>query len=70
MHGFWFKWKKWIWTCVSNARVNILINGCPSEEFSLQNGLRQDDPLSPFLSIIAAKPLGFIINKAIGQEHL
>lgn len=64
------KWRSWIWQCISNAGVNILINGCPSIEFLLENGLRQGDPLSLFLFSIVVDPLRFLIKKAVTLGHL
>ncbi|GJU45075.1 kinase-like domain, beta-lactamase/transpeptidase-like protein [Tanacetum coccineum] len=37
----------------------------PSEEFVLERGVRQGDPLSPFLYILAAKGLNVIVNEAV-----
>jgi len=35
--------------CVGTATASVLMNGCPTEEFPIERGLRQGDPLSPFL---------------------
>ncbi|KAL4582312.1 hypothetical protein LXL04_006859 [Taraxacum kok-saghyz] len=40
-----------------NARSSVLINGIPSTEFESHKGLRQRDPFSPFLFIIAMEGL-------------
>ncbi|CAL5382198.1 unnamed protein product [Camellia sinensis] len=58
------KWLGWMKTCVTSARVSILVNGSPTEEFSPQKGLRQGDPLSPFLFNIAAEGLNLLLHRA------
>jgi len=42
-------WRKWIKECVSTTTASVLVNDCLIEEFSIGRGLRQGDPLSPFL---------------------
>jgi len=44
-------WQKWIMECVGTATASVLVNGSPTEEFSLERGLRQGDPLSPFFLV-------------------
>lgn len=57
------KWRHWMMKCVSTASANVLINGSPSGMFNLQRGLRQGDPLSPFLFLIAAEGLYILMRK-------
>ncbi|XP_071695503.1 uncharacterized protein [Rutidosis leptorrhynchoides] len=63
--GFRVKWRKWILACLNSASISILVNGSPTDEFSLGRGVRQGDPLSPFLFIIAAEGLNYLTKKAI-----
>ena len=42
----------------------MLINGSPARFFSAQRGLRQGDPLSPFLFLIATEGLNSMIKTA------
>ncbi|KAJ0546635.1 putative RNA-directed DNA polymerase [Helianthus annuus] len=55
---------KWIMATVNCARASVLVNGSPTQEFSCHRGLRQGDPLSPFLFIIAMEALTGVMKKA------
>ncbi|XP_076898220.1 uncharacterized protein LOC143551730 [Bidens hawaiensis] len=57
-------WCRWIFGVVSSARSSILVNGAPTFEFDCGKGLRQGDPISPFLFIIVMEALSGLINKA------
>lgn len=58
----------WIITCVSTASASIIINESPSAPFNLQRGLRQGDPLSPFLFTLVVEALSQLIQKALSLK--
>eukprot|EP00253_Pinus_taeda_P011590 PITA_11590 len=66
--GFNNSWVHWIMSLLTSSFFSVLINGIPSETFHPSRGIRQGDPLSPFLFIIAAKGLGRSIKHA-QQTH-
>jgi len=62
-------WRKWILECVGSATASVLVNGCPTDEFPIARGLRQGDPLSPFLFLLAAEGFNVIMHEAV-EAHL
>ena len=66
--GFPKRWVKWIKGCVESASISVLVNGSPTNEFQMERGLRQGDPIAPFLFLIVAEGLGGLMRAAVHQN--
>lgn len=62
--GFAKQWINLIYDCISTPRISILVNGSPVGFFNTSRGLRQGDPISPFLFILMVESLGRLLNNA------
>lgn len=62
--GFLAKWRQWISQCISTTSFSILLNGSPFGTFTPGRGLRQGDPLLPFLFVIVTEVLSQLLLKA------
>ncbi|XP_057739642.1 secreted RxLR effector protein 78-like [Arachis stenosperma] len=63
--GFEKRWRAWVAECIMSASISILINGSPSKPFKMERGLRQGDPLSPFLFVLVVD----VLNRMIGEAE-
>ena len=62
--GFGAKWSQWINACITTPSISILFNGSPCKPFKIGRGLRQGEPMSPFLFVLRAGVLTRLRMKA------
>lgn len=68
LKGFGDCWRRWICGCISSIHHALLINGTSKGFFQAKRGLRQGDPLSPFLFTIVADTRSRLFIKAEERE--
>lgn len=54
MMGFGARLSGWMKECVFSSSFSVLANGSPTKDFEAHIGLRQRDPLSHFIFLLAA----------------
>ena len=55
--GFDVRWVALILSCINSASYSILVNGVPKGDIRPSRGIRQGDPLSPYLFLICLEAL-------------
>ncbi|XP_074296243.1 uncharacterized protein LOC141624234 [Silene latifolia] len=68
--GFDRHWVGRVMECVSTVSSAVLINGTAKEVFKPERGLRQGDPLSPYLFILCAEVLSSLVRRAVESNTL
>jgi hypothetical protein len=68
--GFGRKWIEMIMMCVKSANFEILVNGIPTGRIYPSRGIRQGDPISPYLFLLCAEALSTLLTKADRRGEL
>lgn len=68
--GFHCSWVDRVITCVSSVRYTVRFNGAMSAPFIPSRGLRQGDPLSPYLFLFVADGLSTLISNKVQHGSL
>nr|GFA24014.1 RNA-directed DNA polymerase, eukaryota [Tanacetum cinerariifolium] len=63
--GFGSKWRSWIRGSLYSGKASILVNGSPTLEFHFHRGLKQRDPLAPFLFLFIMESLRLLFSRAV-----
>lgn len=62
-YGFGNMLQRWIKLFYTNIKSVVNVNGCFTEPFDLQKGVKQGDPISPYLFILCAEVFAECIRK-------
>ena len=62
--GFHAKWVQLIMACITTAHFSVIVNGNPTGYILPSRGLRQGDPLSPYLFLFCVEGLTALLRKA------
>lgn len=68
--GFHATWVNWVMQCISNVKFTIMVNGKARVQVRPKRGLRQGDPLSPYLFVLVKDVLSKMISKACEEKQL
>lgn len=61
--GFHVHWVSLIMNCVTIVPFQVMLNGNPQVPVDLGRGLRQGDPLSPYLFILCGEVFSALIQR-------
>jgi hypothetical protein len=68
--GFHDKWVRLIMLCITSVKYQFKVNGECTDMIYPQRGLRQGDPLSPYLFLLCAEGFSALLNRAEADGSL
>ncbi|XP_040372300.1 uncharacterized protein LOC112166037 [Rosa chinensis] len=68
--GFADHWVLLIMRCIRSVSLSTMVNGKPSAFFTPTRGIRQGDPLSPYLFLFVTDVLSTMLTKACSNQWL
>ena len=68
--GFHSKWVDLMMECITTISYSILINGEPSHTIHPSRGLRQRDPLSPYIFLLCTEGLHGLLTRAVASSDI
>ncbi|KAL0313714.1 UNVERIFIED_CONTAM: Retrovirus-related Pol polyprotein from type-2 retrotransposable element R2DM [Sesamum calycinum] len=68
LFGFPAVFIRWIEECVTSAHYSVVVNGGVHGFFAGARGLRQGDPMSPYLFVLVMEVLQMILQQFIDQD--
>jgi hypothetical protein len=68
--GFDARWIRLVMVCVRSVSYSVVINGKPVGHIKPTRGIRQGDPISPYLFLLCAESLSSLIQQAVNTGVL
>ena len=68
--GFGERWVRLVMEYISMVSFSILVNREPKGEITPSRGIRQGDPLSPYLFLLCSKGLNRLIQGVVREDKI
>ena len=65
--GFTERWVDIVMGLVTTVKFSVIFNGKRLEEFDPSRGIRQGDPISPYMFLLAAEGLSCLLNQKVSH---